>query len=302
MCRWLLSEVVKRSMSLCYTDMTYHTITYLYKQLQLLYFSLYSHAIDYRKNIIQFLYKSCHSQLPYLYDRSRTSSTSPLPSVAIILSTGQTQSLLSPVSLDPQTNLQYAKFSCFLLEAILRGHPSETNEIFSSLSLRIHSSFSSLYERHSIQEKRGYCQLPQPFVLHRLLRCLLSSNSSLSALATIQKLLNFIPYQQSEKSFLYHFFSSETFRLTANDISYSYDTYKCSNFHDSFYSLPSIGILLAGYMLQHLLHDYITPNSRSTKDIVALLTWVEKQLSISQNDIRSFLYSLDVLCTFRPEL
>jgi hypothetical protein len=179
LCRWLLSEVVRRSLSPSSTQ-TSGDITPLYSQLQLLYSSLYCHAIDYRKNVIQFLFKSCHSQLPYLQDRSRhntASSTltlpSPLTPVAILLSNSQSQSTLSLLSLTDLTSQnQQAKISCFLLENILRGHPVEANEIYSSLSHRIHSSFSSSYERYAIDEKRGYCQLPQPFVLHRFVSSL----------------------------------------------------------------------------------------------------------------------------------
>jgi hypothetical protein len=194
LCRWLLSEVVRRSMAHSPIHLTTSgDLTPLYSQLQLLYFSLYSHAIDYRKNIIQFLFKSCHSQLPYLHDRARhasssssSSSPSPLTPVAILLSNSQSHSTLSLLSTtDPLTSQhQQAKISCFLLESILRGHPAEANEIYSSLSHRIHSSFSSSYERYAIDEKRGYCQLPQPFVLHRsLLPPLLLISSSLDSCA-----------------------------------------------------------------------------------------------------------------------
>jgi hypothetical protein len=170
LCRWLLSEVVRRSISLSQADtsLTHEDITSLYQQLQRLYFSLYSHAIDYRKNIIQFLFKSCHSQLPYLQDRPRhLTSSSPLAPVAILLANSQQQSGLSLLPFDPNCTKQHAKFSCFLLEGILRGYPTEANEIFSSLSHRIHSSFYSMYERSSLDDKRGHCQLPPPFVLHR---------------------------------------------------------------------------------------------------------------------------------------
>ena len=170
LCRWLLSEVVRRSMSLSQADtsMPYEHINSLYSQLQRLYFSLYSHAIDFRKNIIQFLFKSCHSQLPYLQDRSRhLSSSSPLTPVALLLANSQ-QSGISLLPVDAKCTKQHAKFSCFLLEGILRGHPTEANEIFSFLSHRIHSSFYSIYERSSLHESRGHCQLPPPFVLHRL--------------------------------------------------------------------------------------------------------------------------------------
>jgi hypothetical protein len=171
LCRWLLSEVVRRSMFLSQADTSvpYEHITSLYSQLQRLYSSLYSHAIDYRKNIIQFLFKSCHSQLPYLQDQPRhlLSSSSPLTPVALLLANSQQQAGLTLLPLDPKCTKQHAKFSCFLLEGILRGHPTEANEIFSSLSHRIHSSFYSIYERSSLDEKRGHCQLPPPFVLHR---------------------------------------------------------------------------------------------------------------------------------------
>jgi hypothetical protein len=54
-------------------------------------------------------------------------------------------------------------------------------------------------------------------------------------------------------------------------------------------------------MLMHLLKSS-SSDLKTSKDIFALLTWVEKPITANRDDMRSLLYSLDVLCTFRPQL
>lgn len=125
----------------------------------------------------------------------------------------------------------------------------------------------------------------------------MSSNSSLPALATIQKLLNIVPYRQHEKSLLQYLFCSEIFGIPHKQSSRA-----TVDSHDSLYSLSSVGVLLAGYMLMHLLKSSSSNSIKTSKDIFALLTWVEKPIATNQDDLRSLLYSLDVLCTFRPQL
>jgi hypothetical protein len=139
----------------------------------------------------------------------------------------------------------------------------------------------------------------------------MSLHSSIPALATIQKLLNMIPSRQRERSLLQSLFCSESFQLLSEDLPERHLPNLPLDDHSSLYRLSTVGVLLAGYMLMHLLKSSANLNEdqlqsqpqpqSSSKDVLALLSWAVKPIS-NQEDLRSVLYSLDVLCTCRQSL
>ena len=174
LCHWLLTEVVHRSIIQTNTNTQ---ILPLFYRLQSLFYSFYTHAIDYRVNITQFLTKFCltistQNQNNGKYTSSSLSSLiSPLGSVKNILNNFTTTSLpLTHAVSDFQSNQQHTKYSCILLEGILKGHPTAANDIYLSIMNLINSQ--SNYDRYtssstSHDDKRKYCHLPRAFLFHR---------------------------------------------------------------------------------------------------------------------------------------
>lgn len=168
LCHWLLTEVVHRSV--LQSDTT--QILQLFNRLQSLFYSFYTHAIDYRENITQFLIKFCLTINPQ-NNENQGKYISPLPTlksplipVKNILNILTTTSLpLTQIVSNFQSNQQHTKYSCILLEGILKGHPTVANMIYSSIIHRINSQSS--FDRFSTDNKRKYCNLPQSFVFHR---------------------------------------------------------------------------------------------------------------------------------------
>lgn len=73
------------------------------------------------------------------------------------------------------------------------------------------------------------------------------------------------------------------------------------------YSLSSVGVILAGHLLNHLIKNATETYTDQhelfhSQDISAPLLWIQRYIHSNQDDMRSLLYSLDVLSFHHDQL